>query len=53
MTWDEFKEIVDKKLEEEGMNGSIEIDYIDLRKGHIEAEDVRCGGDYGMYITDI
>lgn len=30
MTWNEFKEFVDKKLSEQGSDGNIEIDYIDV-----------------------
>lgn len=32
LTWDKFKELVDKKLEELGEDGSIEIYYIDVNK---------------------
>lgn len=53
MTWDEFKIVVDEKLAEEGQDGSIQIDYIDVTGG-IDSDDVRCDGDYGtgMYINN-
>lgn len=30
MTWNEFKEFIDKELKERGLTGKIEIDYIDI-----------------------
>lgn len=30
MTWQEFKELVDKKIEEEGSEQSVQIGYIDI-----------------------
>ena len=40
MTWDEFKEFVDKKLKEIGKDGNIEIRYFDLSCPSPETLDV-------------
>ena len=41
MTWDEFKDFVDKELQKQGIKGSIEIDYIDIRTPNVNY-DVSC-----------
>lgn len=40
MTWDQFKEAVDKKLKDDGADGSIQIEYIDVGTMFV-ASDVR------------
>lgn len=50
MTWNEFKEMVEKRLEEEGVDGSIELDYIDIDSSN----DIVCVDvdfDTGLTIT--
>lgn len=42
MTWDEFKAKVDAELKARGKDGSIEIDYIDMR-GWLGTVDVFVG----------
>lgn len=49
MTWDEFKRAIDQQLEEKGIDGDIEIWYIDVAYPNDDEIDV--GIDHGLGLS--
>jgi hypothetical protein len=51
MTWDQFKEAIEENLKDKGLDGTIEIERIDLHKTDVKYLSITAVPDY-IIITD-